>query len=59
MNADAIEALLREGGFEFTRADASTLGVNLPGERRLKTTCWLTVGQHGVALRGLRRAASG
>ncbi len=50
MNADEIEQLLRDGDFEYTRPDAHTLGVNLPGERRLKTTCWLTVGDHGVAI---------
>ena len=50
MNADELEAILRDGGFEYTRPDACTIGVNLPGERRLKTTCWLNVGDHAVAI---------
>jgi hypothetical protein len=50
MNADAIEEILRDGGFDYTRPDESTIGVNLPGERRLKTTCWLSVGDHAVSI---------
>jgi len=50
MNADAIEEILRDGGFDYTRPDGSTIGVNLPGERRLKTTCWLSVGDHAVSI---------
>jgi hypothetical protein len=50
VSADAIEQLLRDTGLEYTRADANTIGVNLPGEHRLKTTCWLTVGDHAVSI---------
>ncbi len=47
-----IEAVLTEHGIEHNRAGSgdgspSVVAV-LPGERKLKTTCLLTVGQHGV-----------
>jgi hypothetical protein len=46
--AEVIEAALREQELEFERIDASTFVVALPGERRLKTACWLTVGAHAL-----------
>lgn len=43
-----IEAALAEHGLEHNRADGPNIVAVLPGERKLKTTCLLTVGQHGV-----------
>ena len=48
-----IVAVLAEHGLEHSRADAGSAGgagvvAVLPGERKLKTTCMFTVGQHGV-----------
>jgi hypothetical protein len=50
VNADDLEGIIRDSGFDYTRPDEQTIGVNLPGERRLKTTCWLTVGDHAVSI---------
>jgi hypothetical protein len=46
---EVIEAALRESGLDFERTDDSFV-VNLPGTRRLKTACWLTVGEHALAV---------
>ena len=43
-----IEATLTEHGLEHNRAEGNNIVAVLPGERKLKTTCLLTVGQHGV-----------
>ncbi|WP_024794270.1 YbjN domain-containing protein [Tomitella biformata] len=48
-----IEAALAEHGLEYNRVDdgdgeGRSIVAVLPGERKLKTTCLLTVGQHGV-----------
>lgn len=48
-----IESALAEHGLEHNRVDdgdgeGRSIVVVLPGERKLKTTCLLTVGQHGV-----------
>ena len=49
-HADDLEAILQAGAFEYTRPEPGTLGVNLPGVKRLKTTCWLTVGDHALSI---------
>jgi len=49
-SADGLEEILRAGGFEYTRPEPNTIGVNLPGAQRLKTTCWLTVGDHALSI---------
>lgn len=46
--ADLIEAVLRERELDYTRRDERTFIVELPGERKLKTSCLLTVGAHGL-----------
>lgn len=46
--AEVIDAALREQGIEYERFDANSFAVALPGEKRLKTACWLTVGAHAL-----------
>ena len=48
--ADAIEAALGEQDLEWQRLDASSFAVALPGEKRLKTACILTVGAHALEI---------
>lgn len=48
--AELIDTALTERGIEFDRVRDDAFVVNLPGERRLKTACWLTVGEHAVAV---------
>ena len=45
--ADEIERALLDLGLEFER-DGPRFVVALPGEKRLKTACWLVVGQHAL-----------
>jgi len=45
-----IEAALGEQDLEWQRLDASTFAVALPGEKRLKTACILTVGAHALEI---------
>lgn len=52
-NLAALEAALTESGIEYVRKAAETANaehvvVELPGERKLKTTVLLTAGVHGV-----------
>ncbi|EHI40628.1 hypothetical protein OPAG_00624 [Rhodococcus opacus PD630] len=46
--ADVIESALTEREMDFTRKDSTHFIVELPGERKLKTTTLLTVGKHGL-----------
>jgi len=46
--AKLIDAELAERELEYTRKGEGQFVVELPGERKLKTTCLLTVGAHGV-----------
>ena len=46
--AEIIDETLRERGLDYTRRDENNFVVELPGEKKLKTTCLLTVGKHGV-----------
>jgi hypothetical protein len=48
--AETVEATLRESGLEYERPGQQQFVVNLPGTRRLKTACWLTVGEHAVSI---------
>jgi hypothetical protein len=43
-----VEATLRERELDFTRKGEDNFIVELPGERKLKTTCLLTAGRHGL-----------
>lgn len=45
-----VEAALRERELDFTAKGADNFIVELPGERKLKTTVLLTVGNHGVRI---------
>ena len=48
--AEVIEAALRDADVEFERPRPDAFVVNLPGTRRLKTACWLTIGEHALAV---------
>lgn len=45
-----IDAALREQELDYERIDPATFAVQLPGERRLKTACVLTVGEHALRI---------
>jgi hypothetical protein len=45
-----IEAALRDGGLEYQRVGEDAVVVALPGEKRLRTACWLTVGLHALEI---------
>ena len=47
---ETIETALRELDLEWQRLDDATFAVALPGEKRLKTACILTVGLHALQL---------
>ncbi|MGY1894215.1 type III secretion system chaperone family protein [Nocardia gipuzkoensis] len=46
--AQLIDETLRDREIEYTRPGEETFVVVLPGERKLKTTVMLTVGNHGI-----------
>jgi hypothetical protein len=48
--AETLEATLRESGLEYERPGPQQFVVNLPGTRRLKTACWLVVGEHAMSI---------
>jgi hypothetical protein len=48
--ADTIEATVRAQELEFERPEPDVFVVALPGEKRLKTACWLTVGSHALEI---------
>ncbi|MBV6761727.1 YbjN domain-containing protein [Rhodococcus sp. USK10] len=45
---DVIESALTDRELDFTKKDSTHFVVELPGERKLKTTTLLTVGKHGL-----------
>jgi hypothetical protein len=47
---DLIGDTLEESGLEYEKTDADVFIVQLPGEHRLKTACYLTVGAHGLRI---------
>jgi hypothetical protein len=47
---EVIEATLAEQDLEWQRLDDATFAVALPGEKRLKTACILTVGNHALEI---------
>ncbi|MFO6452667.1 MULTISPECIES: YbjN domain-containing protein [unclassified Aeromicrobium] len=47
---DVIVAALDEAGLEYTRHGRDVFEVELPGERKLKTTCRLEVNQHALGV---------
>jgi Putative bacterial sensory transduction regulator len=48
--AEVIESALRAQDVEFEHIPQDTYVVALPGEKRLKTACWLTIGAHGLEI---------
>jgi Putative bacterial sensory transduction regulator len=48
--AETIETALAEQDLEWQRFDDVTFAVALPGEKRLKTACILTVGAHALEI---------
>jgi hypothetical protein len=50
VTAQVIEAALLEQGMEFERVAPEVFVVALPGEKRLKTACWLTIGAHALEI---------
>jgi hypothetical protein len=47
---EVIESVLREQDLEYQRFGEDTFAVALPGEKRLKTACFLTVGAHALEI---------
>lgn len=48
--AETIDAALRDTGLDYERPEPAAFVVNLPGTRRLKTACWLTIGEHALSV---------
>jgi hypothetical protein len=48
--ATVIEAALVDSGLAFERLTPSSFAVNLPGERRLRTACLLSIGRHALSI---------
>lgn len=46
--AEIIDETLRDRGLDYSRPHENNFVVELPGEKKLKTTCLLTIGKHGV-----------
>lgn len=47
---EVIAAALSEQGLQHERLDENAFAVNLPGDKRLKTACVLTVGTHALEI---------
>lgn len=45
---ETISAALDAGGLTYQRPAAGSFLVELPGEHKLKTMCWLVVGSHSM-----------
>lgn len=48
--SDTIDSALRDRELDYQRRGENQFIVDLPGERKLETTCLLTVGEHGVRI---------
>jgi hypothetical protein len=48
--AEVIRAALVEAELEFEQPSPLTFVANLPGHKRLKTACWLILGEQGLAI---------
>ena len=48
--AAVLRQALGEAGAEYDEPSPGSFVVNLPGQKRLKTACWLTVGAQGLAI---------
>ena len=47
---EVIASVVQEQGLEHERYDDTRFVIALPGEHRLKTACWLTVGAHALEI---------
>ena len=47
---DVVVAALEDVDLEFERLDEKSIAVALPGEKRLKTACLLTIGRHALEI---------
>jgi hypothetical protein len=45
-----LDMALGQTGLTYHQVEPGVFSVELPGENRLKTVCWLTVGQHALAV---------
>lgn len=43
-----IAAVLSEAGLDHEHSGPGSFRITLPGDKKLQTTCWLLVGEHGV-----------
>lgn len=48
MTADVIAGALDEAGLDYERPEPGGFRITLPGTKKLQTTCWVLVGEHGV-----------
>ena len=48
--AQIISTAVSDMQLQFERIDDNTFVVALPGEKRLKTACWLTIGAHALEI---------
>jgi hypothetical protein len=48
--ADLIRRTLTDAELQFDEPSPGTFVATLPGQKRLKTSCWLTVGAQGLAV---------
>jgi hypothetical protein len=48
--ADRLEHILRDKAATFERPRPDAFVVQLPGDKRLKTACWLRLGEHSLAV---------
>lgn len=48
--AARLDGVLRRSGLSYTQVAPGEFSVELPGEHRLRTVCWLTLGQHALAI---------
>jgi Putative bacterial sensory transduction regulator len=48
--ADVIAQALQDAGVQYEQPSPGAFVVALPGERRLKTACWLTIGEHALTV---------
>lgn len=48
--AAAIRAALTDADLEHTEPEPGAFVANLPGQKRLKTACWLTLGNAGLSI---------
>ncbi len=46
----SLDGALSRAGLSYRQVEPGVFSVELPGEHRLKTVCWLSVGQHALAI---------